>query len=99
MVPLDGIPASFTSGMVGIVDDAMGGIVAYCHREYAPAIVAAMSAAHDRLEFIRVAIEREDVSYGELAELQGLAEFITPGDVVLLEWAGVPEFDDEEDGK
>ncbi len=33
---------------------------------------------------------------GELHELQGLAEHIEPGDVQLLEWAGVPEFPDED---
>jgi hypothetical protein len=27
----------------------------------------------------------------ELAELQDLVEYIKPGDVELLEWAGVPE--------
>lgn len=45
-----------------------------------------------RLEEIRKAIQAESVSYGELAELQDLTEFIEPGDVELLEWAGVPEF-------
>jgi len=47
-----------------------------------------------RLEYLRGEIEAERISWGELAELQGLAEYIEPGDVVLLEWAGVSEFDE-----
>lgn len=45
-----------------------------------------------RLESIRQAIEDENISWGEIAELQSLTEYIDPSDVVLLEWAGVPEF-------
>lgn len=45
-----------------------------------------------RLEYLRGELRAERISYGELAELQGLAEHIDPGDVELLEWAGVPEF-------
>jgi len=44
-----------------------------------------------RLEYLRGEIEAERISYGEIAELESLAEFIEPGDVLLLEWAGVPE--------
>jgi len=44
-----------------------------------------------RLEYLRGEIEAERISYGELDELQSLAEHIDPGDVLLLEWAGVPE--------
>lgn len=44
-----------------------------------------------RLEELRTAIRAERISWGELAELQGLARFIEDGDVELLEWAGVPE--------
>lgn len=51
--------------------------------------------ARERLEYLRGEIEAERISYGEIAELQGLAAFIDPGDVQLLQWAGVPEFDDE----
>lgn len=46
----------------------------------------------ERLEYLRGEIDAERISYGELHELQGLAEHIDPGDVQLLEWAGVPEF-------
>lgn len=46
-----------------------------------------------RLEELRAELRAERISYGELAELQGLAEHIDPGDVELLEAAGVPEHD------
>lgn len=44
-----------------------------------------------RLEYLRQQIRNENISYGELAELQSLAEYIKADDVELLEWAGVPE--------
>ncbi len=44
-----------------------------------------------RLEYLRGKIESERISYSEIAELQDLAKYIEPGDVQLLEWAGVPE--------
>ena len=44
-----------------------------------------------RLESIRKAIIAENISYGEIAELQSLEKYIQPGDVLLAEWAGVPE--------
>ena len=47
--------------------------------------------ARTRLESIRQAILDECVSYGELAELQSLIKHIEPGDMLLQEWAGVPE--------
>lgn len=52
--------------------------------------------ARDRLEYLRGELRAERISYGELAELQGLAPFIAAGDVELLEAAGVPEFPEEE---
>jgi hypothetical protein len=48
-----------------------------------------------RLEEIRKSIEAENISYGEIAELQNLVEYIDKSDVVLLEWAGVPEHKEE----
>lgn len=55
-------------------------------------------SATERLEYLRGEIRAERISYGEIAELQGLAEHIDPSDVELLEWAGVPEFgEDDED--
>jgi len=52
-----------------------------------------------RLEYLRGEIEAERISYGEIAELQSLVEYIEPGDVVLLEWAGVPEHEETEHEK
>lgn len=49
-------------------------------------------AARERLEYLRGEIRAERISYGEIAELQGLADQIDPSDVELLEWAGVPEY-------
>jgi hypothetical protein len=48
-----------------------------------------------RLEHLRGILRAESISYGELVELQGLAEHIQPGDVELLEAAGVPEFPED----
>lgn len=58
-----------------------------------------MDDVQTRLEYLRGEIRAERISYGELAELQSLADKIDPGDVELLEWAGVPEFSDEEDDR
>lgn len=44
-----------------------------------------------RLEYLREELRAERISYGELHELQSLAAHIQPGDVELLEAAGVPE--------
>lgn len=44
-----------------------------------------------RLEYLRGELRAERISWGELLELQGLADEIEPGDVELLEPAGVPE--------
>lgn len=54
-----------------------------------------MSAVKRRLEELRAALRAENISYGELHELQGLADEIEPGDVELLEAAGVPEHEEE----
>lgn len=45
----------------------------------------------ERLEYLRQQIQKECISYQEIAELQSLAEHIKDDDVQLLEWAGVPE--------
>ena len=45
----------------------------------------------ERLEYLRGEIDAERISYGEIHELQTLVPYIEPGDVQLLEWAGVPE--------
>lgn len=54
--------------------------------------VAVVTAARSRLEELRTELRAERISYGELAELEGLAGYIESGDVELLEAAGVPEF-------
>lgn len=55
---------------------------------------------NERLEYLRGQIRAECISYGELAELQDMADQIDPSDVELLQWAGVPEFpDDDERGE
>lgn len=54
--------------------------------------------AKERLEEIRASIENENASYEEIAELSSLIDYIDSDDVLLLEWAGVPEdeTDDQE---
>lgn len=47
-----------------------------------------------RLEELRTEINAERISMGEIIELQSLAKHIDKGDVQLLEWAGVPEFEE-----
>lgn len=51
--------------------------------------------ASERLEYLRQELRAERISMGELIELQELAPHIDPGDVELLEAAGVPEFPEE----
>jgi hypothetical protein len=52
---------------------------------------------NERLEYLRGEIEAERISMGEIGELQGLADegLIPDHDVLLLEWAGVDEFDED----
>lgn len=50
-----------------------------------------------RLEYLRSQIEAERISYYEIAELAGLAEYIDTADTLLLEWAGVPEFPEDDE--
>jgi len=45
----------------------------------------------DRLEYLRGEIEAERISTLEVAELQSLAKHIEDGDMLLLQWAGIPE--------
>ena len=47
-----------------------------------------------RLEYLIGAIKNECISYGEIAELQSLAKYIPDDDILLKEWAGIPEFND-----
>lgn len=50
---------------------------------------------NQRLEYLRGEIKNESISVGEIAELQSLAQYIEDGDVELLQWAGVPENEEE----
>ena len=43
---------------------------------------------------LRNELRKERISYGEIVELESLAEYIDKEDVELLEAAGVPEFED-----
>ncbi len=52
-----------------------------------------MKSVQKRLEYLREQIQKECISYGEIAELQSLAYYINAYDVELLEWAGRPEND------
>lgn len=54
-----------------------------------------MSDVQQRLEYLRQELRMERISMSELAELQSLKDQIDPGDVELLEAAGVPEFPEE----
>jgi len=45
----------------------------------------------ERLEELRIEIQAERISYGEIAELQSLVNHIDENDVELLQWAGVEE--------
>lgn len=47
--------------------------------------------AKRRLDYLRGEIEAEQISYGELVELQNLAKFIDQSDILLLQWANIPE--------
>ena len=39
-----------------------------------------------RLEYLREQIRQENISYGEIAELQSLVDYIDADDVELMEW-------------
>lgn len=54
------------------------------------------TTTNDRLEYLRGQLRAESMSWGELAELQSLAASIDPGDVELLEAAGVPEYPEDD---
>ncbi len=45
-----------------------------------------------KLDYLRGEIQNERISYGEIVELQSLVKYIEPGDNLLLEWSGTPEF-------
>ncbi len=50
-----------------------------------------------RLDYLREQLRNESISYDELHELQSMADQIEPGDVELLEAAGIPESPETEE--
>lgn len=54
--------------------------------------------AKKRLEQIRKSLRREDLSYGEIAELEALSDFIETDDIELRQAAGLPETEYDMDG-
>jgi hypothetical protein len=50
-----------------------------------------MNKIEKRLKYLRKQIKNENISYGEIAELQGLVKYIDKNDIELLQWAGVKE--------
>jgi len=58
-------------------------------------VVRPFETIKDRLEYLRGEIEAECISYGEIVELQDLKDYIEDDDVQLKEWAGIPEFEEE----
>ena len=54
-----------------------------------------MKKIKKRLEYLRQELRSGCISYGELFELESLVDYIEPGDLELLEAAGVPEFENE----
>jgi hypothetical protein len=52
---------------------------------------ATAKAIQDRLKYLRGEVEAERISYGEIAELQDLAKYIDPSDLLLMQWAGLGE--------
>jgi hypothetical protein len=49
----------------------------------------------NRLEYLRLQIINEHISYREIVELSSLAEHIDSDDTLLLEWAGIEEVENE----
>lgn len=64
---------------------------------HGPGIVVETIA--ERLEYLRSQIRAECISYGEIAELESLSDYIEPGDADLLEWAGVSEEEARDTGR
>ena len=56
--------------------------------ENTSSILKKIAERKERLEYFRQEIRAERISYGELAELQSLAQYIDKDDVELLEPAG-----------
>ena len=46
----------------------------------------------NKLAEIRASIEAENISCGEILQLHELAEYIDKDDMLLRQWAGIPEY-------
>ena len=79
-------------GSMKITDDSIGSVV----METPATPIETTPQIKARLEHLRGELRAERISMGELHELQSLAKHIEPGDVELLEAAGVPEFPESE---
>jgi hypothetical protein len=77
------------------VDEEPGHTLAYGKTDTEDLAKAAV-AGWVALENIRASLRAENISYGELQELQNLVPYITSGDTELLEAAGVPEHPGQE---
>ena len=44
-----------------------------------------------KLEYLRKQIRNENISYGEIVELQSLLQYIDKNDTELLQWTGKTE--------
>jgi len=53
-----------------------------------------MTKIEKQLRYLKRQIQNENISYGEIAELQNLSKYIDKSDVELLEWAGIKEFEE-----
>ena len=78
-------------GSTAVVFDVDGTTVDLEEVERCPACGEPPAEVTARLEEIRAEIVAERVSMGEILELQALARFIGDDDLLLREWAGVPE--------
>ena len=52
-----------------------------------------MKTIEERLAYIKKQIENENISYGEIAELQELKNYIPDNEIELLMWSGVKEIE------
>jgi len=82
---------AFYNGVGEFIAETERATESYRSRNEAPWLADTELHHKARLEALRAELRAEQISYGELAELQGLAEHIDPGDIELLEAAGVPE--------
>lgn len=69
-----------------------GGDGTHCFEKGKPMRTLEKIKIETKLDYLREQIEKECISYGEITELVSLKEYIPDDDVVLREWAGIPEY-------